>query len=359
MKIVIWGMGYLMQTYIDRKGLYKNDDIVAFVDNNSLLWGKSFLDIPILAPAELRETEFDCVIICSTDLSIKKQLINDLKVDIHRIKSIVEIEEYYTQKLIDKYKKSKDKEIQGIVANYKRNGVSVFGNYFPELTDYDVYRDEDNHPYVIYEGKRIYYPDTYRFFGRCNGKEYITDIMYEQKENSPHLYVIDENSILPGSVVVDAGACEGNFAIRFVERASKMYLIESDPLWIECLERTFRPFKNKVIICDKQLARYDSMSSITLDSLLKNQRIDFLKMDIEGSEIDALLGARNTLLDNNVNCAICCYHKMNDEENIRFILDSLGYQTNTSDGYMFFWYDENIYDTLDLRKGIVYASKGI
>lgn len=357
MKIVIWGMGNLMQTYIDRKGLYKNDNIVAFVDNNPLFWGKYFCEAPILAPTELSNVKFDCVIICAADWRIKEQLIKELKVEEYKIKTIEEIEKYYTQKVVSKYVDNKDEEVQNTIAYYKEKGLSVFGDYSPNLSNYKVYRDEDNHPYIIFEDKRIYYPDTCRFIWKCDGKEYISDIMYEQKENSPHLYLPDEKIIMPESIIVDAGACEGNFAIRFVERASKIYLIESDPIWVKCLERTFRPFKDKVIICDKKLARYDSKTSITIDSLLEHQKIDFLKMDIEGAEIDALLGGQETLLNSNVNCAICCYHKMNDERNIRFILSSLGYQTQVSKGYMFFWYDEDIYDTLDLRKGILYARK--
>lgn len=80
-------------------------------------------------------------------------------------------------------------------------------------------------------------------------------------------------------------------------------------------------------------------------------------MDIKGAEIDALLGAKNALLNSNTNCAIYSYHRMNDEENIRFILVNLGYWTQVSEEYMFFYIDENIYDTLDLRKGVVYAKK--
>ena len=49
--------------------------------------------------------------------------------------------------------------------------------------------------------------------------------------------------------------------------------------------------------------------------------------------------------------------KMNDEKNIRFILNNLGYQTSVSKGYMFYSYDEDIYDTLDLRRGVIYAKK--
>ena len=39
------------------------------------------------------------------------------------------------------------------------------------------------------------------------------------------------------------------------------------------------------------------------------------------------------------------------------MLEGYGYTTSTSQGYMFFPYDENIMDTLDLRRGVVYGDK--
>jgi hypothetical protein len=157
-------------------------------------------------------------------------------------------------------------------------------------------------------------------------------------------------------IIVDAGVCEGNFALKYIENAKKMYLIECDPRWMRALRLTFAPFKDKVVFCDKFLTKYESKTTTTIDVLVK-EKIDFLKMDIEGAEVDALLGAKKTLLGSKASCAICSYHRQNDEENIRFILNSLGYSTETSIGYMFFPYDENIIDTLDLRKGIVYGKK--
>ncbi len=355
MKTVIWGMGGMMESYMMRKGLHHGNELVAFVDNNTSLWGKNFLHVPVLSPEELKGTEFDQVIICVADeTDIKRQLLDELMVDEAKITSIREIDEYYMQKLIEKYKDSEDQEIQRVLLYYKENGVSVFGAYAPDTKDYEVFRDEEKHPYVIYEGKRLYYPDHWRF-KRRDGKEWLSDIMYEQKAGSPHLYIRDESVIPSGSVVVDAGTCEGNFAIRFVDKVSRLYLIEADSVWAECLERTFRPFRDKTIICNKALAGYDSKNTITLDSLLKGQKLDFLKMDIEGAEVDALSGARDTLLNNKVHCAICSYHRMNDEKDIRSILEGLGYRTEVSEGYMFFAYDEHIYDTLDFRRGIVYA----
>ena len=55
-------------------------------------------------------------------------------------------------------------------------------------------------------------------------------------------------------------------------------------------------------------------------------------MDIEGSEIQALDGAKETLLKNNLNIAIASYHIVNGEKTCIALekkLKSLGYETHT------------------------------
>ena len=80
-------------------------------------------------------------------------------------------------------------------------------------------------------------------------------------------------------------------------------------------------------------------------------------MDIEGAEIDAILGAREVLTRSNSKLSVCSYHKENDAENIRFLLNAMNYKTGVSKGYMFFIWDEGIFETMDFRRGIVYARK--
>ena len=46
---------------------------------------------------------------------------------------------------------------------------------------------------------------------------------------------------------------------------------------------------------------------VTLDDDIK-EKITFLKMDIEGSEINALLGAKNHIIKDHPKLAICTYH---------------------------------------------------
>lgn len=52
----------------------------------------------------------------------------------------------------------------------------------------------------------------------------------------------------------------------------------------------------------------------TIDDFCKSNGIlpDFIKMDIEGSELDALKGAKNILIKKRPKLAICLYHKNQD-----------------------------------------------
>ena len=65
----------------------------------------------------------------------------------------------------------------------------------------------------------------------------------------------------------------------------------------------------------------------TLDNLVKTQqveRVDFIKMDIEGSELRALQGAENCLKIFKPKLAISLYHKVEDFFEIPLYLDGLG-----------------------------------
>ncbi len=355
-KVIIWGLGGTLRSFLDKKGLCRDLDIVAFTDNNSSMWHKKYNGIQVIEPKEIQNIEYDYVVICSRYYEeIYRQLERQLSVENTKIISPDDFEKYIKHRVLEKYASAQDEEIQKVVSYLKCNSLNVYGNYENTRQLYVVCRDQNDHPYIIFENKRMYFPDTYTFI-EMNGQQFVSDVLYEQKEGSPHKYIKSDYEIKENSVIVDAGVCEGNFALRYIDRAKKVYLIEPNDIWLQALELTFRPYQSKVIFCPKFLSRYNSINTITIDELV-NEEIDFLKMDIEGAEIDALMGAKKTLQTSNANCAICSYHKQNDEENIRFLLESYGYKTSTSKGYMFFIYDENIMDTLDLRRGIVYGEK--
>lgn len=50
----------------------------------------------------------------------------------------------------------------------------------------------------------------------------------------------------------------------------------------------------------------------TIDEFFKNDNIDFIKMDIEGAELQALKGGINTIQRNRPILSICIYHSPED-----------------------------------------------
>jgi FkbM family methyltransferase len=62
---------------------------------------------------------------------------------------------------------------------------------------------------------------------------------------------------------------------------------------------------------------------VTLDSALVGFRPNLIKMDIEGSEVDAVLGARQILRENRPGLALCVYHRPGHLWQIPALIDSL------------------------------------
>lgn len=56
----------------------------------------------------------------------------------------------------------------------------------------------------------------------------------------------------------------------------------------------------------------DEIETVALDEVLAGKRITFIKMDIEGAEYEALIGARKLIMENRPRMAISVYHKFED-----------------------------------------------
>jgi len=86
---------------------------------------------------------------------------------------------------------------------------------------------------------------------------------------------------------------------------------------------------------DKQ-ASVVEVPVVTLDNELKKRRIkkvDFIKMDIEGSEIEAIKGSEKTLKNKNIKLAIASYHIVNGQKTcfrLEKLLSKFGYKVKTS-----------------------------
>lgn len=66
-----------------------------------------------------------------------------------------------------------------------------------------------------------------------------------------------------------------------------------------------------------------SVATVGLDELLGSQEIDFIKLDIEGAEAEALRGAARIIDKHRPVLAISCYHKPNDLWELPQLIDQL------------------------------------
>lgn len=270
------------------------------------------------------------------------------------------------QLFFKKYEDIKDPVIQETLAYWQTHELDVFNQHMAgaETTLDEVYIDEScNLPYINFktvEGKdrRMYYPKDTGFFKAENGKSYVQNVLREQVPTSPHLYIKGTHKVDEGDVLIDAGVCEGNFSLRYVDICSKVYLFEMDKKWFEPLYYSFKDCWDKVEFIPRAVSDSTRGGDVALDDVVNvpvGSKI-FLKMDIEGAEPAALRGANKILSTNKVKASICSYHKADDIVKIKSIFQNHGYRTATSEGYMVFIHDEKIWETVDFRKGIVYAT---
>jgi len=132
---------------------------------------------------------------------------------------------------------------------------------------------------------------------------------------------------------VDGGGYVGDTATEIVKNYpdfKKIYLIEPIPENIRIAKRELGHLENiEFLTCgvsNKKETLYfneeKSFSSIygkgtqsvevnTIDNIVK-ERVDFIKLDIEGAEQDAIEGAKETIKNYKPILAICVYHKAED-----------------------------------------------
>lgn len=220
-------------------------------------------------------------------------------------------------------------------------GVDIFK--YDDL-NVKIYTDEEKHlPYIIHSHRKLYFPQKFKDIIVAAYKS----LVLEQDEGSAHRYV-QSYEIFKNKTLLDIGAAEGLIALDVIELVDFVYLFECDEDWVDALSATFEPWKNKIEIIRKYVSDKNDDTNITLDTFFEDKPIDnlFIKMDIEGAELDALNGA-SYIFDHakKMDFSICTYHKETDKIQIPAFLKAHGQNYNFTKGHL----------CIDwrLRKGIV------
>ena len=179
----------------------------------------------------------------------------------------------------------------------------------------------------------------------------------------PHLpqkdiYFADELiTPLTNEVFVDCGAFDGDSVSEFMERRNRIFsqiiAIEPDPINCKALQARLDNLsfqtRNKVRVIQnavgtrREVVMFNATGTagssindgsyqiqcVPLDDILADSAPTFIKMDIEGAEPDALLGARQVIGKYTPALAICLYHAQEHLWQIPLLIESL------SDQYLF------------------------
>ncbi len=356
--VFLWGTGFIAKQILDECDVFYEYNILGFIDNNISKIGMDFYGKKIFSSDILYQIWPDKIIVL-TDYYI--DIRNQISHDFPQLSDVIEDKNYfYKQRILKRYKNSVNSDIIKALSYIQKNNLQVFNYDFIEKykdLKVEVLFDKACKMYYVYhKNKRLYFAKHLK--SKDIVKKYYINLLVEQDEQSPHRYLDSDFNIQEGAIAVDVGVAEGNFSLDIIEKVSKLYLIETDEEWIEAIRETFKAYLDKVVIIKKYITSIDAGRSATLDSLI-SEPVDFIKMDIEGNEWDALLGAEK-LIDRSsaLKCAICSYHGDFDEILIKDTLEKYGMSCSTTPGYM--WFPDKIrqtYVSTRLCRGIVRGVK--
>ena len=254
------------------------------------------------------------------------------------------------------YTSQDSEELRGIakrVIKNKRQDVFAFDW---EMEKVETFFDKEAGMYYVMEqGHRMYLPIEIFATGE-EVAQYVNALHMEQDARSPHRYINERMEVPEGAVVLDAGVAEGNFSIGIIDKVKKLYLVECEPYFIHALKWTFKDYMDKIVIVEKFLSGHEDAQCTTIDAIMQGEPLDYLKMDIEGAEMDALQGGEKTIaVSPNLKCNVCAYHHLHDNEVITEFLSQHGMEVENTPGYMMFHLDEE-YPHYP-RKGLAQAVK--
>jgi FkbM family methyltransferase len=160
-----------------------------------------------------------------------------------------------------------------------------------------------------------------------------------------HYYQVPETTVTKDDVVFDCGCAEGIFPFIAKDHAKKIYAFEPVKEFVKGLHRTFDENTNVKIVESalgkvpgtgymKSAGAESSISDVktdfpirieTLDEFCSMNRVplNYLKADLEGYEMEMLLGGAEAIREFKPKIAITTYHRSEDAVEIRKYLQKL------------------------------------
>lgn len=306
-KIILWGAGVYTEEVIELLGREK---IVAITDSSPQKWGIKIANIEVKSPVEImNEANLENAIFLISVASYNYEIALHLQ------------------------------QKWGI----NPDAIFCFTHKFAEKYMYDIE--------AIKKGSKEI-TKTLEILGDSDSREYFENLLRAKQTRNPlflkenpnitgsYCYNCGENKVevKTGDVILDCGAFTGDTAKTFIEKTygnCKIYCFEPlsgnfDKLngWVTenryddkivCVQALLGEKEGKTIIVspekmsveasEVQDGKFKNEVSIrTIDSYM-NEKVDFIKMDIEGSELKALKGAKRLIKECKPQMVISAYHR--------------------------------------------------
>lgn len=289
--IILFGASSGADTFLNK--LNNKFKIKYIIDNDEMKWGKKFNGYIVNSVEKLQDTTSEDIIIIVSiywDEMIEQLEELNFKGEVYSV--------LHLQKRFDKFNdvkilEEKLIELKNICADEKSKEIldKIVYKRKNRIKDYsDIY---ENNQYFY---KEIIEPDenevfidggAYDTWTVCNAIKFEDNKfkrIYAFEPVKEFFDKIDKTKFDDRVKFYNYGLWDRNETLHLVENSTGSYVFEGGNVQIEC---------------------------IALDEFI-DEKVTFIKMDIEGSEQEALKGAKNIILRDRPKLAICLYHKPED-----------------------------------------------
>jgi FkbM family methyltransferase len=296
--VVVYGCGIILNSIVDVWNEYIGRRIDYSCDSSSAKWGKVFCGATCLSPDELTAIKDECAVFVTMG-------------DFKPVYDLLIERGFPSVNLIYKY----DLISSAFLANHLHDEIA--SNL---CAAYELLSDA--------KSREVFAAIVNRILGGSRDPCIMANVCEAHQYFPPDIIKLSCHESF-----VDIGAFNGDTVLDFAERTQRkfdaVHSFEVDAFNFELLKENIRKMPEHDRIKIINLGIWDSEGTISysignsnstvgkgtgkgrvvpLDDVLGNEKVTFIKMDIEGAELHALRGSRIIIKTQKPKMAVCTYH---------------------------------------------------